>query len=291
MHTIGWIGLGHMGVPMAANLRKKDVPLNVYNRTADKARALTDLGARQLPSVRSVTEQSEITVVMLSDTAAIAQVFAGDEGLLAGLTPGKIVVNMSTIAPLDAQGFAKQVEEKGGIYIDAPVSGSVGPATAGQLVILTGGDQQTVALCQPYFDIMGKKTLYFGPVGKGSAAKLTINLLLGVVVQGCAEAVLFSEKMGLDRETVLELIGQSAMNSPIFQAKREAFKNEEFPAAFMVELMSKDLGLFQAEADKLGLTLPLGAAANSAYRSAKDSGKGKMDLAAVFLELKENNPA
>lgn len=156
-------------------------------------------------------------------------------------------------------------------------------------MILAGGDIRALELCRPYFETLGKTTIHFGPNGKGSSAKLAINLLLGIMGQGIAEALVFAEKSGLDKEQVLELISQSGMNSPLFQAKKEMYRNENFPSAFMLELMAKDLGLIKAMADRMETLLPLAEATNESYRSAKENGKAKLDMAAVYLEIKGHN--
>jgi 3-hydroxyisobutyrate dehydrogenase len=288
MHTLGWIGLGHMGTPMAQNLLQADYKVNVYNRSQDKTTALVEIGAVKLASPREIVEQSDIIYLMLSDSHAIRDVLTQVNGVLSADLQGKIVVDMSTISPEDSLSFARLVSDAGGTYLDAPVSGSVGPAKAGQLVILVGGEKKAIETCQPYFDVLGKATIHFGANSKGSSAKLAINLLLGIVGQGIGETLLLAEKSGLEKESVLEMISQSAMNTPLFQGKKEMYRQEDFPAAFMLELMAKDLGLVKAEADKLETKLPLAVVADTTYRSAKDKGKGKLDMAAVYLELKEN---
>ncbi|MBH8597277.1 NAD(P)-dependent oxidoreductase [Thermoactinomyces sp. CICC 10523] len=289
MHTLGWIGLGHMGAPMAMNLLQAGCKVNVYNRSREKTTPLTESGATRLNSPKEIVEQSDIIFMMLSDSNAVRAVLTQENGVLAAMRPGKVVVDMSTISPEDTMSFASMVSKRGGVYLDAPVSGSVGVAKAGQLVIIAGGDQQAIEICQPYFNILGKKTIYFGSSGKGSSAKLAINLLLGVIGQGIGETLVFAEKSGLDKEKVLDMISQSALNTALFQGKKDMYRNEEFPSAFMVELMSKDLGLIKAEADRMNITLPLAEATNITYRSAKENGKAKLDMAAVYLELKEKN--
>jgi 3-hydroxyisobutyrate dehydrogenase len=278
-----------MGDPMSLRLVQAGHKLNAYNRTREKVNNLAEAGAVILDSPREIVEQSDIVFIMLSDANAVKSVLTRDDGVLAALAPGRIVVNMSTIAPADAVAFAKLVSEKGGQYVDAPVSGSVGAAKTGQLVILAGGDGETINTCRPYFDVLGKGTIHFGAAGMGSSAKLAINLLLGVVGQGIGEAVLFAEKLGVDKEKMLELIACSALNSPFFQLKKDMYCKDEFPAAFMVELMSKDLGLVKAEADRMGAVFPLAEAADKTYRSAKEHGKAKLDLAAVYQELRDQN--
>ncbi|WP_138493353.1 NAD(P)-dependent oxidoreductase [Paenibacillus pinistramenti] len=288
MQTIGWIGLGHMGEPMAMNLLEAGHKVQVHNRTISKTNSLVEAGAGRLDSPKELAERSDIIFLMLSDSNAVREVLQQDNGVLEAITEGKIIVDMSTLSPEDSLSLAKQVSEHGGTYIDAPVSGSVGAARTSQLVILAGGETKTVELCQPYFDVLGKKTIHFGSTGKGSSAKLAINMLLGIMGQGIAESLIFAEKSGLNKDSVLEMISQSGMNSPLFQGKKELYRHEEFPAAFMLELMSKDLGLAKAEAGRLGTVLPLADTANATYLSAKENGKGKLDMAAVYLELKKN---
>lgn len=287
MHKLGWIGLGHMGTPMTANLLKAGCKVNVYNRSPEKVVSLVKSGAVKLNSPKEIGENSDIVFIMLSNADAVKDILNQKEGLLNVDGKNKIVVNMSTISPQDSVLFAKMAADKGWTYLDAPVSGSVGAAETSQLVILAGGDEEAIKICQPYFDLLGKATLVFGAAGKGSAAKLTINMLLGIIGEGFGETLLFAEKLGLDREKILDLISKSALNNALFQIKRDMYSKEEFPAAFMVELMSKDLGLIKKEIERMGMRLPLAEAAENTYRSAKENGKAKLDMAAVYLELKD----
>lgn len=287
----GWIGLGHMGAPMAMNILQAGYRVTAYNRSREKTVVLAEAGANIQASPREIVAQADIVFLMLSDANAIRAVLTGDNGVMAAMAPGKLVVNMSTIAPADAVSFAQQVAAAGGRYVDAPVSGSVGAAKTGQLIILAGGEQEAVTPCQPFFAVMGKETFHFGAAGMGSSAKLAINLLLGVMGQGIGEAVLFAEKSGLDKEKLLELITSSTLNSPFFQMKKEMYRIGDFPAAFKVSLMAKDLGLVTTEAERMKTALPLAAAAEATYRSARDHGKAELDMAAVYQELREQNAA
>lgn len=289
MHTLGWIGLGHMGAPMVKNLLQEGCKVNVFNRSPEKTINLVEAGATQLQSPKEIAEQSDIIFLMLSDSHAVKSVLTQENGVLAAIEPGKIVVDMSTISPDDSLSNAKLVSEKGGLYLDAPVSGSVGAAIGRQLVILVGGDKKALEICQSYFQILGKETIHFGSTGKGSSAKLAINLLLGVIGQGIGETLLFADKSGLEVEKVLELISLSSMNTPLFQRKKEMYLNAEYPSQFLLELMAKDLGLIKAEADRLETRLPLAEQANATYQSAKENGKATLDMAAVYLELKDQS--
>ncbi|NGZ75664.1 NAD(P)-dependent oxidoreductase [Saccharibacillus alkalitolerans] len=287
MKKLAWIGTGYMGLPMARNLLAAGYSVRVYNRTAEKARPLEEKGAELAASPKEAAQDAEAVFVMLTKGSAVENVLEGEGGLLAGLPEGTFVINMSTISPGEAREFARRVGEAGGVYVDAPVSGSVAPAENGQLVILAGGPEEAVNRCMPFFDVLGKKTIVFGEVGAGSSAKLSINLLLGVVAQGISEALLIGEAAGLQREQLIEMIGESAVSTPMLSAKKNMWMNEEFPAAFMVGLLSKDLGLLTAEAQHEGIELPLAEAADRTYADAVRSGKGELDMAAVWLELKE----
>jgi 3-hydroxyisobutyrate dehydrogenase len=289
MHTLGWIGLGHMGTPMAKNLLQEGCKVNVYNRSPEKAAALVEAGATQLHSPKEIVQQSDIIFMMLSNADGVKSVLTQENGVLDGIKQGKILVDMSTISPEDSLSNAVLVSENGGVYLDAPVSGSVGAAVGRQLVILVGGDKSALEICQPYFQFLGKKTIHFGSNSKGSSAKLAINLLLGVIGQGIGETLLLAEKSGLEMEKVLDMISFSALNTPLFQGKKDMYRKGEYPSAFMLELMAKDLGLIKAEASRLETRLPLAEEAHNTYFSAKQNGKGKLDMAAVYLELKDHN--
>ncbi len=209
---LGWIGLGHMGVPMAKRLLDGGHGLTVYNRTYEKTAPLTERGATAVKEAKDVVRQSDIIFVMLADGPAVASVL---KRIQAGLT-GKTIVNLSTISPEETKDMAHLVEDSGGTYLESPVSGSVPVAENGQLVLLAGGDSEVVATCQPYLDLLGKETIHFGPHGTGSAAKLAINLLLAVVGQGVAETLLLGEGAGLEKEKLIQMISASGMNTPLF---------------------------------------------------------------------------
>lgn len=194
---LGWIGLGHMGVPMAKRLIDGGHDLLVYNRTYEKTAPLTERGAIAVKEAQDVVRQSDIIFVMLADGPAVASVL---ESIQENLT-GKTIVNLSTISPEETKEMARLVEKNGGTYLESPVSGSVPVAENGQLVLLAGGDANVVATCQPYLELLGKETIHFGPHGSGSAAKLAINLLLAVVGQGVAETLLLGEGAGLEKRS------------------------------------------------------------------------------------------
>lgn len=289
MKKLAWIGTGHMGLPMAANLLKAGYELQVYNRTEERAEPLKQQGAVICRTPGDTVQDTAAVFIMLTQGDTVQTVLEGDNGILSSIAPGTLVVNMSTIGPDEAKEFGRLTEDAGGIYVDAPVSGSVGPAENGQLVILAGGTAEAVEICQPWFDVLGKNTIHFGEIGTGSSAKLAINLLLGIVAQGISESLLAGEMAGLEREKLLQMIGESAVATPLLAGKKNMFLTEEFPAAFMISLLAKDLRLLMKETERTGFKLPLAEATSQTYASANRSGKGELDMAGIWLELKEQN--
>ncbi|WP_411348367.1 NAD(P)-dependent oxidoreductase [Paenibacillus sp. WLX2291] len=287
MSNVAWIGTGHMGLPMAQRLQQAGYSLHVYNRTADKAAPLKQAGATLHSSPGAAAAEADTIFIMLTKGDTVQQVLDGEDGILNHVRAGSYIVNMSTISPGEARAFAQSVQQKGAIYLDAPVSGSVAPAQQGQLVILAGGTANAVQHCQPYFDMLGKHTIHFGDVGAGNSAKLSINLMLGITMQGIAEALVIGEHAGLKREQLIEMIGQSAVATPMLNAKKDSLLQEDFPSAFMIRLLSKDLGLLMDEARRDGVDLPLAAAADRTFADATEHGKGELDMAAILLELQE----
>lgn len=287
MQTVGWIGLGAMGSPMVANLLRAKYQVHVYNRSKERAEPLLQAGAHWAQSPRVVSEQSNIIVIMVADATAIEQLLTMPDGILASDLRGKIVVNMSTIGPGDSRKFAEMVSQHGGDFLDAPVSGSVKPAQEGQLIILVGGAADVMERCQPMFDVLGKLSIHFGDVGNGSAAKLVINSLLGMMMQGISEALVMASGLGLNKDHVAALISESALNTPMFQMKKGMLLQEEFPPAFALKLMAKDLKLAADEAIRHNVPLPVITTVLNTYLAAHANGKGDLDVSSVYLQLKE----
>jgi len=279
MENIAWIGLGHMGIPMAKNLIKGGFDLSVYNRTENKTKPLVELGATVYKSVSEIVNACEIIFVMLSDDNATNAVF--DEILKENIV-GKLIVNMSTISV----GLTKELSEKtiarSGKYLEAPVSGSVKPATEGTLIILAGGDEDDYDAVIPYFEKLGKLSLLLGEVGQGAKAKLAINFYMSVVIQGLAETVLFAEKNDIDKETMMLIVNESACASGMSKMKTPSILQENYPAAFPLKHMMKDIGLAHLQ----GLNTKMWQAVSQAYSNGMDMNLGDEDLMAVIKALK-----
>jgi len=282
---LGWIGLGNMGVPMAINLKNAGYELYVYNRNKEKAMPLIELGATYVNTPKEVTEIADIAITMVSDDAAVKDVYTREDGVLAGLGANKIVVDMSTISPKTSKEIAALCLDKGVKMLDAPVSGSVAPAKAGELVVLVGGDKEVYETCKPIFDIVGKASFHLGENGAGSNAKLAINSMLGIYIQGLAETVLFAEKAGIPRETMLEIVKLSAVGSPIANIKTAGLIADEYPAAFALKHATKDLRLALEKAEEMEMSLPLIEKTAKTYIDALNSGKGDLDIMAIISHI------
>lgn len=276
---IGWIGLGHMGTPMALNLVKAGFNISVYNRTAEKMKPLTDAGAKACSSIAELREKVDIIFTMLSDDNATKTVY---DSLLSEKTTSKLIINMSTISPELAIKLSEKCTDAKAQYLDAPVSGSVKPATEGTLVILAGGTKQNYEEALPYFNKLGKLSLHLGEAGKGTMAKLAINYYMSLVVAGMAETVLFAEKQGINRDIMMQIINQSACGSGMSQMKTPSIIKNDYPAAFPLKYMLKDIRLIEKE----GLQSPLTLASEEAFDAAAKSGYSDNDLMAVIQSMK-----
>lgn len=283
---IGFVGLGAMGRPMAHNLLKAGFPVTVYNRTPEKAQPLVEAGASLAASLAELAANNDVIITMLTDGPAVAAAVEGEDGLLAHYRPGQVHIDMSTIAPQESRQFAARARDRGVTWLDAPVSGTVKPAIDGTLVILVGGDAETFEAHRDLFAAMGKAAFHFGESGQGSVAKLVVNSMLGVQIQALSEALVLAEKAGLDRGQVLEMIGTTAVASPIVLAKAPSLLREQFPSAFALALQHKDLGLAVNLAHGVGAAMPATAATHQTFTAAKAGGLGSEDMAAIFRQLR-----
>jgi 3-hydroxyisobutyrate dehydrogenase len=278
---IGWIGLGNMGIPMVGNLLSAGYDVTVWNRTPDKAEPLLARGASIADKPYHLMEQCEVVFTMVSDDTAVKAIYMEADGLLSGNARDRILVDMSTVSPETSRFLAAQCRQSGHHFLDAPVSGSVGPAREGKLIIMAGGEQESFDRVRPLFDKLGKMALHLGPNGSGSSAKLAINLLLGITVQGVAETILFARELGIPTEQMLTIISESAVGTPLIKGKAANILANEFPAAFALKHMAKDLRL----ARQAGVSSPLAESVYASYQSALSEGLGDLDLMAILRYL------
>lgn len=278
---IGWIGLGNMGIPMAAQLIKADYAVTVYNRSKGKENLLKEMGASTAETPKALIAATEVVIIMVSDDTAVDQVFNDKDGLFDADISNKVIINMSTVSPAISKEMASICKEKGGQYLDAPVSGSVKQAETGQLVIMAGGDETAFERVKPILEKIGKMAVYLGDTGAGNVAKLAINSLLALYTQGLAETVLFANHQGIKTEDLLNLLNNGAIANVFTKIKGDAIIADNYKAAFALKHIVKDLNL----AKDIGLESPLAKTALDTFKAATAK-FGEEDLIAVIKHIK-----
>lgn len=283
---IGWIGLGNMGNPMVKNLVKAGFDVTVYNRNPEKSNQLKETTAVKIAgSVAAVVKGADFVFTMLSDDAALREVYHGPAGVLSALTTKKFIsVDMSTVSPETTREIAAACKEQGIAYLDAPVSGSVKPAEEGQLIIMVGGEEEAYQQAVPVFAALGKSSTFLGGSGSGNVAKLAINLFLGITAQGLAEAVIFARKSGMAADQLMPLINAGAVGSAMTKLKTDNIVNDNFKPAFALKLLAKDIRLAASN----GMDTPLGKSINSTLAGAVQAGLGEEDMIAVVKYLQQS---
>jgi 3-hydroxyisobutyrate dehydrogenase-like beta-hydroxyacid dehydrogenase len=285
MANLGYIGLGVMGGRMADRLLTKGHTVTGYNRTRAKAQWLIDRGVVWAESPRAVAAAADVTFVMVANSVALESVANGPDGFVAGLGPGKIVVDMSTVSPVLSRKIAGKVRDKGAAMVDAPVSGSVSTLEAGKLSIMVGGDRATFDSLEPLLEDIGPKVTYVGGNGLAVSMKIAANLSLAVQMLAFSEGVLLAEKSGIARETAVDVLTHSVIASPMVQYRGPFVLKMPDEAWFNVNMMQKDLLLALEMGRRLEVPLPTSAAANEWLTAARAMGLGEQDFAAVFQAL------
>ena len=279
---IGFIGLGIMGSAMAANLLKAGFKVTIWNRSIDKYPPLQDLGAAVATSPREVTESSDVVIAILATPAAVESVRDGSNGIVAGLSKGKGYVDMSTVDAATSIESARLAHEKGALFLEAPVAGSRKPAEDATLTIMAAGDQALYDSSLPVLEKMGKKMLYLGDTGNAAKMKLANNLVMCGALTALCEGLALAAGSGLDTAQLLEVLDSGAVANPMFRLKGpQIAANKEFPAAFPLKHMQKDLRLALKLAEEINQPLFATATINELYKAALANGLGDNDFAAV----------
>lgn len=281
MQTVGFIGLGAMGAPMAENVAAAGYPLVVYNRTRSCTEPFAEQGEAVADSPAEVAERADSVVVMVTDDEALEEVLDGEEGLLAGLTADTTVVQMSTVTPAATEAAAEAVRDAGGQYVDAPVSGTVGPAEEGTLTVLAAGPEALLDDVEGILAAIGEPIVDCGAIGDGARMKLFVNLLLGDMMGAFAEALAFGTSQGLSYDDMLAVVEAGAVDSPLYSIKGENISDGDFEPRFPVDLQFKDLRYAVEEANDVGVPLPQTAAARETFSATSGMGHGEEDMAAV----------
>ncbi|QBD74553.1 NAD(P)-dependent oxidoreductase [Ktedonosporobacter rubrisoli] len=285
MAKLGFIGLGAMGGRIAKRLLEAGHVVIGYNRTQAKAQWLLDAGMQWGQTPRAVAEMAEISFSMLTDTNALENVVNGSEGILAGLRAGKIYVDMSTVSPKASQEIAGRVAAQGASMLDAPVSGSPITLEAGQLAIMVGGEKEIFEKVKPILLDIGPKVNYVGANGLALAMKIAINLSLPVQLLAFSEGVVLAEKVGIPRETAMEVWLNTVLASPSLKYRTPFILKKPDEVMFNVNMMQKDLVLAQEMGRSLDVPLPTVAAANEMLTIARAMGWGQEDFAILFKVL------
>lgn len=282
MHkTIGFIGLGIMGAPMARNLLAGGFRLSVFNRTAGKVAGLGDAGADIASSPLAVGQAAETVILMLTGPEAIEATLWGENGLAGKGSRCRIVINMSTVSPAFTKDLAARLKVQDMLLIDAPVSGSRKPAQDGTLVVLAGGPKEKIDALEPLFLAMGKKVVYCGEAGTGSSMKMFINLLLCSMISGLSESLTLGEKCGLTKEAMLETVLAGPLGCGLYSMKEEMFKSGEYPVQFPFKHMYKDLNFIMATAREKGMHARIGETLRALYEEGMALGLADLDFAAI----------
>ncbi|MBI1856252.1 MAG: NAD(P)-dependent oxidoreductase [Chloroflexi bacterium] len=282
MAKLGFVGLGVMGSRVVKRLLDAGHQVAGYNRTKSKAQWLLDAGMKWADTPRMVAENSDITFTMVTNTNALRNVMEGKEGLLAGISKGKIHVDMSTVSPVFSQELAKQIKAKGAAMLDSPVSGSVVTLEEGKLSIMVGGDAAVFEKVKPILLDIGPKVTHVGKNGLAVTMKIATNLSLAVQMLAFSEGVLLAEKSGIKRETAVEVLLNSVIASPMVKYRGPFVLDMPDEAWFDCYMMQKDMNLALELGRELQVPLPTTAVTNEFLSAARGMGLEKQDFAVMF---------
>ncbi|WP_317205807.1 2-hydroxy-3-oxopropionate reductase [Janthinobacterium sp.] len=290
MAKIGFIGLGIMGAPMAENLQKGDHKLYLFDHK-NPPFSLIEGGATVCTSGAEVAKRADIVIVMVPDTPHVEAVLFGDEGVAAGLSAGKLVIDMSSISPIATKEFAQRINALQCDYLDAPVSGGEVGAKAASLTIMVGGPQAAFDTALPLFELMGKNITLVGANGDGQTTKVANQIIVALNIQAVAEALLFASKAGADPAKVRQALMGGFAASRILEVHGERMVKRTFNPGFRIELHQKDLNLALQGAKALGIALPNTATAQELMNCCAAHGLGGMDHSALCraIEIMSNH--
>jgi len=281
---IGFIGLGIMGAPMAGQLLKAGHTLFVHTRSKLRPE-IAEGGAKQCASAKAVAEQADVVITMLPDTPDVELVLFGKDGVSAGLSKGKTVVDMSSISPIETKKFAQQINALGCDYLDAPVSGGEVGAKAASLTIMVGGPAAAFERVKPLFELMGKNITLVGGNGDGQTCKVANQIIVALNIAAVGEALVFASKAGADPAKVRQALMGGFAASRILEVHGERMVKRTFTPGFRIGLHQKDLGLALAGARALGVALPQTAGAAQLMQACAANGMQDLDHSALVRAL------
>jgi 3-hydroxyisobutyrate dehydrogenase-like beta-hydroxyacid dehydrogenase len=284
---IGWLGLGKMGIPMAANLINAGNTVLVYNRTSSRTQELVEKGAILADTVKALSSESDVVISMISDDDALKSVSFGRGGLFENLKPGAIYIDMSTVSPVASELVATAANKKGIRYLRAPVSGSTALATAGTLTILVSGPQDAYEECSEIFNAMGKVTFYVGGGEEARYLKLVLNMMVGITSAMIGEVLTFGKKGGMDWSQMIDVICTSVVGSPLINYKAQTLKDRNFTPAFTVSQLAKDFDIALDTARVIDAPLPITAQIRQNLGALRANGNGDSDFFAYVTILEQ----
>ncbi|UKY52206.1 2-hydroxy-3-oxopropionate reductase [Streptomyces inhibens] len=282
MGTIGFIGLGTMGSPMAVNLAKAGHTVFGWNRSPGRAAALVAAGGTEAASIAEAVRAADVVITMVPASPQVEAVAYGPGGILENSRPGTLLIDHSSITPQTSVDLARAAAGKGIRVLDAPVSGGEAGAVEGVLSIMVGGERADFDAARPVFDAVGTTVVHCGPHGAGQTVKAANQLIVAVNLQALAEAVVFLEKSGVDLRAALDVLGGGLAGSTVLNRKKDNLLARDFTPGFKLELHHKDMGIVTDAARGVGATLPVGAAAAQLIASAVARGDGGLDHSALL---------
>ena len=290
MADVAIIGTGRMGAAMAGTLRRAGFGVTVFNRTRDKAEAVAkETGATVASTGRAAAVRADVVLSSLADDRALRHAYGGEDGVVAGLQAGAVLLETSTVDPETVQAVRADVEGRGAHLLDAPVSGSVPLVERGELMIMVGGEAGPLEKARPVLDALARKVIHVGELGAGATMKLAVNGVVHALSAAVSEALVLAERAGVDRRAAYEVIASSAAAAPFVHYKRAAFEQPgETPVAFSLDLVAKDLDLILALGERVGAPLRQVAANRELVRRATGEGYGPQDMSALAEFLRRN---
>ena len=287
MQKVAIIGLGNMGAGMASQLLKAGFSLTVWNRHRERAATFANAGAVVADSPRAAAETANVVMSMVADDEASHRVWLDADGALAGVKPGTVLIEASTLSPPWIRQLALLASERGCGFLDAPVTGSKLQAANGELLFLVGGEASTLEQALPVLKAMSRDVMHLGPVGSGAVMKLINNFLSGLQAAAFGEALALIEKSGLDREQALTVLTNGAPGSPLVKIMASRMSARDYTVNFTLELMQKDLAYALAEGERHAFHLSTAATAHQLFTQAVEQGYGKLDFSAVIEPLRK----
>jgi len=284
--TLGFIGIGYMGRPIAQRLLQSGFKLTAYNRHRSKAEELIPYGGSVAESIAELSSHCNVVLSCLPNDEAVLEVYRGPDGVFANAHRGSLVIEMSTVYPKTSEELSRLGAERGVDVLDVTISGSTPAAEQGALTLFGGGDSGCFAAADSIFRVIARKYFYLGPSGSGATMKLVVNTLLGIGMQAIAEAMELGEKAGLDRNRLLDVLSQTAVVAPAHLGKLQRAMTGDYSPQFPLRLMNKDFGLILNLAAEVGAQMP---AAKAAFEvnAAQSAHENEQDFSAVILQMEK----